>query len=248
MAATALFDPIAQHRVSKAHPASLTNELSIDRCAALHNTLLLYGWVCAGKKIAELQKRSWWSVNGSDALKSLLRPSLVRYLSKVFDVPFKHCFFYHISGLARPKEMLKLGEVLRDEDRSDDRAEKHRFIVLYATNLDLVSHPAGVVYDQQTSRAILMSTYHHLFDLTSEHLPWQPLESVLSAYIDMITVEKALAIPDSVSTSETSFGGHGNRTQFKTRPWILQPYTLGDLRACLEAWKKLVLAIEKRVG
>ncbi|KAK5129517.1 hypothetical protein LTR08_003176 [Meristemomyces frigidus] len=248
MAATSLFDPIAHHRVSAKFPASTSNELAIDRCAVLHNTLLLYGWVCSGKKIHELQKRSWWSNNGSDALRSVLRPCLVRYLSKVFDVPFKHCFFYHISGLARPKEMLKLGEVLRDDDRVSDRAEKHRFVVLYATNLDLVSHPAGIVYDQQTARAILMPTYHHLFELTSPLLPWQALETVLSAYIDMIVVEKALAIPDSVSTDATQFSGHGGRTQYKTRPWILQPYTLGDLHACLEAWKKLVLAIEKRAG
>ncbi|KAK4548453.1 hypothetical protein LTR36_009363 [Oleoguttula mirabilis] len=250
MAAMSLFAPVAKDRVTPTNPASTTDDLAIDRCAALHNTLLLYGWICSGKKIFELQKRSWWSNYGNETLKQKLRPSVVRYLSKVFDVPFKHSLFYHVSGIARPKEMLKLGDVLEDveHDHDDAKAEKHRFIVLYATNLDLVTQPAGIVYDQQAHKAILMPTYHHLLELTNPALPWQKLEAILSAYIDMVEAEKAVAIPDSVSTESTDFSGHASRKQYKTRPWILQPYTLSDLHACLGAWQNLVRAIEKRAG
>ena len=42
-----------------------------------------------------------------------------------------------------------------------------------------------------------MPTYHHIFDLYTADLPWQRLEAILSAYIDMIDAEKATAIPES---------------------------------------------------
>lgn len=144
MATALLFAPIEKQRVSEANPARISNDLDADRCASLHNTLLLYGWVCGGKKIPQLEKKSWWSRNGSPSLKETLRPSIVRYLSKIFDVP-GHNFFYHLPGLAEPKEMLQLGDVLEDQDRGAHDTEKYRFIVLYTSSEHHVSHPAGIV-------------------------------------------------------------------------------------------------------
>ena len=142
--------------------------------------------------------------------------------------------------------MLNLGEVLEDHDHDEAHVEKYRFVVLYATSGVLVGHPAGLVYDQQRHRAILMPTYHHLFDLKRTDLPWQTLETVLSAWIDMVEAEKAVAIHDSVASEETT--ARTGRMRFNTRPWILEPYTYGDLHACMDAWKKLAQAIEKRAG
>lgn len=139
-----LFAPIAKHRVTTQQPSKDGPDLDVDRCAALHNTLVLYGWVCSGKKIADLKRRSWWSRHGSQTLESLLRPSLVRYLTKVFDIP-DHQFFYHLRGLSRPTDLLQLGDVLEDHDHDDNKAEKYRFVVLYTTPRALVSHPAGIV-------------------------------------------------------------------------------------------------------
>lgn len=139
-----LFAPIARYRVTPQQPAKDDPDLDVDRCAALHNTLVLYGWVCSGKKIPDMKRRSWWSRHGSQTLESLLRPSLVRYLSKVFDIP-DHQFFYHLRGLARPTELLQLGDVLEDQDHDDNKAEKYEFVVLYTTPRALVSHPAGIV-------------------------------------------------------------------------------------------------------
>ena len=139
-----LFAPIAKHRVTAGQPVNDINDLDVDRCAALHNTLVLYGWVCSGKKIPEMKRKSWWSRHGSQTLQALLRPSVVRYLSKVFDVP-EHSTFYHLSGLARPRDLLQLGDVLEDQDRDDQGAEKYRFLVLYTASRALVSHPAGLM-------------------------------------------------------------------------------------------------------
>ncbi|RMY02885.1 hypothetical protein D0866_15574 [Hortaea werneckii] len=246
MSATeAIFAPIAQHRVTARQPETSKDDVDSNRCAALHNTLLLYGWVVSGKKIFEMKKESWWSRNGNDELRQILRPGLVRYLSRVFDVP-GHSLFYHVTGLASPKEMLELGDVLQDEGHEQRRMEKHRFVVLYKSSKELVSHPAGLVYDQQTHRALLMPTYNHVFDLTNPDLPWQTLEGILSAWIDMVEVEKAVAIPDSVGKDAAT--PRTGLLRFNTRPWILEPYTLGDLHACIDVWKKLVLAIEQRAG
>lgn len=142
--ASTLFAPIAKHRVSAENPPREDDDLDVGRCAALHNTLMLYGWVCSGKKIAGLVKKSWWSKYGSRSLQQILHPSVVLYLSKIFDVP-DHNFFYYLSGLARPLEMLQLGDLLDDQDRAGLPSEKYRFLVLYATNKALVGHPAGLV-------------------------------------------------------------------------------------------------------
>ena len=249
MTTLTLFGPIARQRVNEKQPPKNGDDLDIDRCAALHNTLLLYGWVCSGKRIPQMEKKSWWSRHGNDDLKNLLRPSVVRYLSKVFDVP-GHNFFYHVSGLASPKDVLQLGEVLEDAERSPSKDEKHRYIVLYSTSRDHVTHPAGIVYDQQEHRAIFMPTYNHVFNFKDTSLPWQPLESILSAYIDMVEAEKAIALHDSVGQAAegpaTEIKMGNDRVQFKSRPWVLQAYTKGDLEACLNTWLKLVEAIEKR--
>jgi hypothetical protein len=209
MTTLTLFGPIARQRVNDKQPPKNGDDLDIDRCAALHNTLLLYGWVCSGKRIPQMEKKSWWSRHGNDDLKKLLRPSVVRYLSKVFDVP-GHNFFYHVSGLASPKD----------------------------------------VFDQQEHRAIFMPTYNHVFNFKDTSLPWQPLESILSAYIDMVEAEKAIALHDSVGQAAegpaTEIRMGNDRVQFKSRPWVLQAYTKGDLEACLNTWLKLVEAIEKR--
>jgi len=144
MTTLTLFGPIGKHRVNEKQPPRQIDELDVDRCAAMHNTLLLFGWVCSGKKIPALEKRSWWSRHGTPALKQTLRPSVVRYLSKIFDVP-GHNLFYHISGLANPSEMLQLGDVLDDHRHGKAHEERHRFIVIYNSSKAQVSHPAGIV-------------------------------------------------------------------------------------------------------
>ena len=108
-------------------------------------------------------------------------------------------------------------------------------------------------YDQQTHMAILMPTYNHVLDLKSASLPWQKLETILSAYIDMIEAEKAVAVHDTVGETlgavkpDTEIHMGPDRVQNRNRPWVLQAYTKGDLENCLDVWKRLVHAIESRI-
>jgi len=101
--------------------------------------------------------------------------------------------------------------------------------------------------------AILMPTYNHILDLKSDTLPWQKLETILSAYIDMIEAEKAVAVHDTVGEQpgavkpETEIHMGPDRVQNRNSPWVLQAYTKGDLENCLDVWKKLIHAIESRI-
>ena len=84
--------------------------------------------------------------HGTKTLEVLLRPSLVKYLKKIFDLPGgdgSH-FFYYISRLAKTREMFYLGDLLDDNEKKL-KGEKHRFITLYMTNKELVSQRSGIV-------------------------------------------------------------------------------------------------------
>lgn len=142
MASAAVFQTVAKHRVTKANPARDDDELDIERCAALHNTLAMYGWICSGKKIADMEKKSWWAKNGSTAVKEMLNPALAKFLAKSFALNSSN-FFYFVSGLSRPTQMMELDELL--EDHRHNRSRKFRFIILYSTSAELVSQPAGIV-------------------------------------------------------------------------------------------------------
>ncbi|TKA29940.1 hypothetical protein B0A54_15066 [Friedmanniomyces endolithicus] len=244
-----LFAPIAKHRVTPTNPPNekFSQGLDVDRCAALHNTLMLYGWIASGLALASLQKKSWWSRHGSQSLLKVLRPELVRFLGKIFDVE-GHCFFYHLRGLARPGEMMMLGEVLEDEELGRGLAggrgkglvgeEEEGGKWRVEGGDDGADVWVEARYDQLAHRAILMPTYHHVFDLRDKGLPWQSLETVLSAYIDMVEAEKVLALHAEVHAASNGIPG--------LLPWLAQPYTQSDLTSCLETWQKLVFAIEKK--
>jgi hypothetical protein len=140
------FASIANQRVSAQRPPRQSPELDFERCAALHNTISIYGWLRSGRKVADMDRKTWWMKHGSKTLEVLLRPSLVRYLKKIFDLPGgdgSH-FFYYISRLAKPREMLYLGDLLNDGEKKI-QGEKHRFITLYLTNKELVSQRSGIV-------------------------------------------------------------------------------------------------------
>lgn len=140
------FASIANQRVTPSRPPRDTKELDYDRCAALHNTIAIYGWLRSGRKVADMDRKTWWQKHGNATLEVLLRPSLVKYLKKIFDLPGGNGshFFYYISRLARPREMIYLGDILNDSEKKI-KGEKHRFITLYLTNKELVSQRSGIV-------------------------------------------------------------------------------------------------------
>lgn len=71
-----------------------------------------------------------------------LRPSLVKFLKKVFDLPSSN-FFYYISGLAHPKQMGLLSQIIPNPDRKG--SDINRFLTLYMASNELVTHSCGIV-------------------------------------------------------------------------------------------------------
>jgi hypothetical protein len=102
-------------------------------------------------------------------------------------------------------------------------------------------------------------------------LPWQPLESVLSVYLDMIERGKAVALHKSVQAVPPIFqvaqsdgslskiyafppaqpqrdpATGAKRTGEVYNPWVIVPFTAKDLQDTLDAWNQLVQAIEERM-
>lgn len=107
--------------------------------------------------------------------------------------------------------------------------------------------------------------------LSNKPLPWQPLESVLSVYLEMIERGKAVALHKSVGEVPPIFQvtqADGSLSKIYAfppaqtlrdpatgakrigrfyNPWVIVPYTAKDLQNTLDAWNQLVQAIEERM-
>lgn len=105
-------------------------------------------------------------------------------------------------------------------------------------------------------------------DELEETGPWQPLESILSVWIEMIQRGKAIALHDDVCEAtygqmEWRLDANGNICEIKgprrdpatgairighIPPWTIVPWTKQDLADCLELWKTAVDLIEQRMS
>lgn len=88
-----------------------------------------------------MEKKSWWHKHGSDALAAFLRPSVVKFLKKCYNP--STTFFYYVKGLAAPKQLAQLGDILHDDEKKE--SPKDRFLILYTAPGDLVTHACGIV-------------------------------------------------------------------------------------------------------
>jgi hypothetical protein len=120
-------------------------------------------------------------------------------------------------------------------------------------------------YDQQTHKAIM---HFDITDDLEESQPWQPLESILSVWIEMIHRGKAVALPDNVcKASYDQFdwqqdangewqgikGPQRDPTTGAIRigqapPWTIVPWTQQDLTECLQIWDTAVELIEEKMS
>lgn len=119
-------------------------------------------------------------------------------------------------------------------------------------------------YDQHTHKAMM---HFDLCDELNESSPWQPLESILSVWIEMIQRGKAVALHDEVckasyddSAWELDANGVAQEIKGAQRdpatgairigqipPWTIVPWTEQDLTECLELWETAVELIEERM-
>jgi len=105
-------------------------------------------------------------------------------------------------------------------------------------------------------------------DELEEQNPWQPLESILSVWIEMIQRGKAVALHDEVckagyddSDFQQNADGVWQEIQGPQRdpatgairigqapPWTIVPWTKQDLTECLQLWEIAVDLIEERMS
>ena len=119
-------------------------------------------------------------------------------------------------------------------------------------------------YDQHTNTAMM---HFDISDELEESNPWQPLESILTVWIEMIQRGKAVALHDDVckasyDQSDWPLDANGLRYEVKgpqrdpttgairigqAPPWTIVPWAKQDLAECLETWKTALELIEEKV-
>ncbi|KAK5696634.1 hypothetical protein LTR97_007938 [Elasticomyces elasticus] len=223
-----------------------------ERCAALHNAILKHGWVTSGRDAEGFLREShpYLEFHPSLAQDDFLHPSVLAFLRAARALPGNHetNLFYHLWALNY--EPGGRDYCFPDSDQS---------LLLYGTAWSYGND--GLVYDQNTHTAILH--LHMTDDLTPEQ-PWQPLECILTVWIEMIQRQKVVAIPANVGKmSYESIEGGGyrriegpqrdpatgaKRNDCAAEPWTVVPWSSQDLEECLELWIMIVKLIEEKMG
>lgn len=208
------------------------------RCAALHNYLVHYAWLAAGRTLEELHGSSntYFTAYGAaaEALRPRLDPSLAAFLASALvppvDAPHLAPFFFWASGLAEPAHLFdnQLADLF---DLPEDS-----LVMLYYPGQGAESN-AGLFYHQGSHRA---AVFMHLDDwgFTRPEC-WSPLETVLSNWIDLVRLGKVAASP---TDTPALFGSE------KFGSWEWRPYGEAQAAACVAAWDRLCDAIEARVS
>ncbi|KAK4495812.1 hypothetical protein PRZ48_013080 [Zasmidium cellare] len=252
--------------------------LDFQRCAALHNAIVRHGWVSRGHELADLPPRTYWdrweptlTPYQFESLQESLHSSVLAFLQHALELPDFYpgsfqppVFFYHLVGLNAPLELFA----------NHEEIEGDRYVTLYSLQDVLATEgklPDGLVYDQVQHRCVLIKDVEEGLALSLEErqLAWEPLETFLTTYCEMIEADKVVALPKTVKGPESfeyvrnPAGGYAmrsipdeelrdprtgaRRTKKCFDPWVMVPYTSADVEIALAAWDCLVGAIESRL-
>jgi hypothetical protein len=121
--------------------------MNVERCVALHNEILQYGWYKSGRSAEDFDpKCKTWidtfdsvSEHFQDALNHLSL-DLVRFLRRArVPVEYNLEFFYWIQGLSSPDFMVEMSEHFKyrgnmDESIGDEVLWNNRYFLLYPMN------------------------------------------------------------------------------------------------------------------
>ncbi|KAI1137334.1 hypothetical protein F5Y05DRAFT_414491 [Hypoxylon sp. FL0543] len=202
------------------------------RCAALHNKLVEHAWVAEGHGLEDLDRRSFFQHHGdaADEIRGRLDPSVISFLELAIAPGDPPPFFFWVGGFAQPQDMFE-PEYLYPED------ETNRFLALYRTNVGIVGHGLGLVYDQELHLATMALAIEDI-DFTNpvdEHrVLWHPLETVLENWLHMIEIGKITPSPDEAPNE-------------KYGPWTWHSYSPAQVDSTVAAFERLTVAIEDRM-
>jgi hypothetical protein len=236
--------------VTAGNPAR-TNLSGMDhaRCAALHNYLVHYAWVAEGRDPARLHRiannSTYFNAYGqaAETIRPRLHLTLAKFLQCALVPPPVNrynpsTFFFWASQVPEPQDIFDPNSDFII-DVYDQPAES--VLLLYHYNCGHTGAAgAGLFYHQRHHRAAFFMTMDDYdFALPVEEHPelWHPLETVLSNWIDLISIGKVIASP---TDTPSLFGSQ------KVGPWEWVTYSEAQVAACVAAWDRLCDAIEAR--
>jgi len=242
-------------KVSLSNPPTSTSEgLDFERCSALHNAIIRYQWKARGYNLASMPTTTWWQTpqfaSQLNEIETVLPESLIQFLKRALNLehwPDWHSTFFHfVQSLASPKEMWR--EVVNHIEYHDDDER----IALYTTNCFMKFSDQtqdGIIYDCWNHSCMYNSYDHGSFGQAEEEapLPWQYLETVLTAWIDMIERGKAIVLSASELSHIGEDPGYNNLRKNDHSAWVWANFTRADVDDTISAWEDLVCAINDRL-
>ncbi|KAI2622558.1 hypothetical protein GGR54DRAFT_599025 [Hypoxylon sp. NC1633] len=221
-------DPVAKPNLPRDDDA-----MDAARCAALHNKLVEHAWIAEGLALEELDRRSYFQHHGDAAneIRGRLNPAVTSFLESIIVHEKLPTFFYWVEGIAPPDMMFPDEEMFSEDERD-------RFLLLYTTNIAIVGHSMGLIYDQKLHRATMalgMEDIDFTHPVTEHEDLWHPLETVLGNWLQMGEIGKITASPIEAPNAK-----HG--------PWTWHSYGPAQVDSTLAAFERLTIAIEDRMS
>ena len=122
-------------------PWASSSAMNSERCANLHNQIVEIGWEGSGRRLEDLERKSWFEQYGDDAnaVRSSLSAELILFLERAW-VPDagRHSFFYYVWGLQHPKALYQ------NHETHNSGSGFNRYLTLYDAH-NMVSHHDGLV-------------------------------------------------------------------------------------------------------
>ncbi|KAI1158148.1 hypothetical protein F5B18DRAFT_642156 [Nemania serpens] len=215
------------------------------RCAALHNYLIHYAWLAEDRPAAPLHgnnNNTFFTAHGAaaEALHPRLDSSLAAFLATASlppaAAPEPAPFFFWAHGLSDPDSLF----ANETADLFDEPADS--LVCLYFPNVGQGGEfGGGVLYHQGSHRAAVfmhMDDHDYALPVSAHPELWNPLETVLSNWIDLVRLGKVVASPRD---APAAFGGE------KIGPWEWRPYGEAQVTACVSVWDRVCDAVEARV-
>jgi hypothetical protein len=238
-------------KVSSSNPPTSNEDgLDFERCSILHNAIVKHRWQASGHDLESLlPTTTWWEsprfANDLDAMSENLPECIVKFLQRALH-PDGHPtldaksgnMFYLSRGLAGPETFwTELSEEMGDSDH----------IALYLTDYE-ISDPSidGIVYNIE-DHCCVFNSYPYTEFLDKKKSPvWLSLETVLTAWINMIERQKAVVVRDPLHNGTPDPATGVSRDGLR-QPWGWALYTKADVDDAVEAWHDLIKAINTRL-
>lgn len=231
--------------LQKTHPShelSTVNEwapMNIDRCVSLHNEIFRLGCEGMGYNFSEFKTKNWFEVMGevgAEEKRPLLSKEIIKFLERV-HANNEWNFAYWVDAILPPEriadnlENYHTGPGTYQMPKRRQKKGIARYVTLYGTSVNMVSHSEGLIFDQETNKAILCPSIWDGDVVFNGRQKWYPLETVLEHWLNQLK-SKTFKIVGKDSASA---------------PWELVDRSEEELEETVTAFNRLVEAIEVRM-